>query len=628
MTTAQRATAVGRRRITSGAAWGNNTHVQLGSGWDCNLITQPVGMLLNNVAQLVSGYFATVALRTDGTVWSWGNGTLLAREHVEGTQSLPVEAEELTNVVAIAGVGDHALALLGNGEVRAWGANRWGEAGKPVTEGEGGRYHKPQTILTSSGGTPLDGITAIATGQFHCLAVTESGEVAAWGNNADGQLGNGETGKEVPYPVYVEGLSERVIALAGGGRDTSATNGGHSLALLENGTVMAWGYNAMGQLGNGSTTDTDKAVAVEGLANVIAIAAAGQNSYAVVKEGATTKLMAWGGNEAGQLGIGKEDTEAHSKPVEVKMPAGAITYVSAGQANYVPFGNWALAVCAGKAVSWGSNGSGQLGYETELKEYEQLGSKVKRMSPNSTPKEIPMPEGAGQVISVAAGEEHALAILVGPGPSRLLASTVVGGATPEALELRWEWDTEDEGKEWTFEVEVVHSDAEKKKAKKEKIKFKKGTLRASLSSRTLTIHGSEVPEWKSGENFRAEVRLKAAKGEGETNWIDKGVSTATSEEEETPTVETKAASSVTEASAKLNGTVEGNEVEVTECFFEYGPSETELSKISVALPEGEEAEPVSATVTGLTAKATYYFRIVAVYAGGRAEGSFETFTTT
>jgi|GEM_PF-3611827 len=631
MTIAQRAAALGRRRSTSGAAWGNNTHHQLGAGWGCSLMSQPVGMLLNDVVQMVSGYFATVALRTDGTVWSWGNGTLIARKEVLGTQTLPVEAE-LADVVAIAGVGDHVLALLENGEVRAWGTIKFGELGNGETSGDKskGGQHEPQPVYTNASKEHhLTGIVAVAVGQFHCLAVTESGEVVAWGNNTNGQLGNGETEREELYPVHVKGLPETVTAVAGGGRDTSSVNGGHSLALLEGGTVMAWGYNEKGQLGNGTTEQATEPVAVKGLANVVAIAAAGQNSYALVKEGSTTKLMAWGGNETGQLGIGTSGEAVQKEPVEVKMPAGTVTYVSAGQANYVPFGNWCLAVCSGKAVSWGSNGSGQLGYETELGEYVQLGKKVKRMKPNPTPKEIPTPEGAGKVISVGAGEDHAVATLDGPGPSLMVTSSVVRSGTPEAIELtlNWEWDTEHEGKEWTFDVEVVHSHAELKKAHKEKHKFKKATLRTSLGARSFTIHSSEVPEWAPGHDFNAVLKLRPEHEEA-VSWVAKGVSTAEAEEEEAPTVVTLSAAAVTETSAELRGTVESLESEVTECYFEYGTSEAFGSIIDVSsLPEGEGEVAVSAELTGLTPKTTYYFRLVAVSEGGQGEGEPVTFTT-
>ena len=92
--------------------------------------------------------------------------------------------------------------------------------------------------------TGLSGVVAIAAGAEHSLALLNNGTVMAWGNNEQGELGNGTT-TNTAVPVAVTGLSH-VVAIAAGGY--------HSLALLENGTVMAWGENEYGQLGNGSST--------------------------------------------------------------------------------------------------------------------------------------------------------------------------------------------------------------------------------------------------------------------------------------------------------------------------------------------------------------------------------------
>ena len=128
----------------------------------------------------------------------------------------------------------------------AWGCNDSGQLGNGTTTDS-------DVPVAVSG---LGGVTAIAAGADHSLALLSDGTVMAWGYNGSGQLGNGTT-TDSDVPVAVSGLSGTVTAIAGGGT--------HSLALLSDGTVMAWGRNGSGQLGNGTTTDSHVPVAVSGL---------------------------------------------------------------------------------------------------------------------------------------------------------------------------------------------------------------------------------------------------------------------------------------------------------------------------------------------------------------------------
>src|SRR5216683_1039462 len=127
----------------------------------------------------------------------------------------------------------------------------------------------------------LTNVTAIAAGSDHSLALLSDGAVMAWGANFLGQLGDGTfTGRLTP--VAVSGLTN-VTAIAGGGF--------HSLALLSDGTAMAWGYNADGSLGDGTFTSRSTPVAVSKLTNVTAIAGGFQHSLALLSDGT---VMAWG----------------------------------------------------------------------------------------------------------------------------------------------------------------------------------------------------------------------------------------------------------------------------------------------------------------------------------------------
>ena len=124
--------------------------------------------------------------------------------------------------------------------------------------------------------------------------------VFAWGDNSAGELGNG-TLTGTAAPVAVSGLAG-VRAISAAGR--------HELALLANGTVLAWGDDTFGQLGNGvvsSNADSEVPVAVPGLSTVTAVAAGEEHSLALLANGT---VLAWGDNHEGQLGTGTTKTSA------------------------------------------------------------------------------------------------------------------------------------------------------------------------------------------------------------------------------------------------------------------------------------------------------------------------------
>jgi alpha-tubulin suppressor-like RCC1 family protein len=253
----------------------------------------------------------------------------------------PVALSQLSEAKAISAGGFHSLALLDNGTVRAWGYNGYGELGDA-------------TDITSDAPVEvqgLHGVTAVSAGEFHNLALLSSGTVMAWGGNNDGQLGDGSTaGSDVP--VAVGGLSGVTAISAGGcGRFPE----GHSLALLSNGRVMAWGGNEYGQLGDGNTANSDVPVEVSGLREVVAISAGEFFSLALLKNGT---VLAWGRNNLGQLGDG--GTEESDVPVVVQQLSG-VTAISAGGCGGSPEGHSLALLSNGTVKSWGYNAWGELG---------------------------------------------------------------------------------------------------------------------------------------------------------------------------------------------------------------------------------------------------------------------------
>jgi alpha-tubulin suppressor-like RCC1 family protein len=295
------------------------------------------------------------------------------------------------------------------GYAASGGAVSWGEN----SHGQLGTIYKSQREEAPVAVEGLNNVTAIADAASFNLALLSNGTVESWGGNIYGQLGNG--GHKANWEL---GKSHVAVAELSGVRSIAAANE-HALALLENGTVKAWGNNMYGQLGNGvggiGTTSESQRVpqTVHGLTNVIGIASGGGSNYALL---ANHTVMAWGNNTKGQLGIGKlgpsycetetgkgERAEACSTtPLQVVTAKGKplerVAAVYAGDAaGYAVLEN-------GRVMSWGSNLKGQLG---------QLGVEAGFHAKNIPPGEVMRSnrEALSGVVAIAAGANHALALL-------------------------------------------------------------------------------------------------------------------------------------------------------------------------------------------------------------------------
>ncbi|MGW0806554.1 RCC1 domain-containing protein [Nonomuraea sp. NPDC002799] len=241
-----------------------------------------------------------------------------------------------------AGVGTvSAAAVRGarapGSEVLTWGRNQFGQLGNDSTE----HSSVPVTALLPAG----TAITQVSGGYGFSMALTSGGQVWAWGENPNGQLGDGTTNSS-PVPVQV--------ALPAGSTVTAiAVGDDHTLALTSTGELLAWGYNDFGQVGDGTTTDRDAPVEVD-LPNgttIEAIGAGAGHSLAVTSDG---RVLSWGYNNTGQLGIGNNDDSA--VPVEVPLPDDVtVTAVDGGSAHSLAL------TSTGQMWSWGWNNYGQLG---------------------------------------------------------------------------------------------------------------------------------------------------------------------------------------------------------------------------------------------------------------------------
>ncbi len=296
-----------------------------------------------------------------------------------------------------------------------------------------------QDLTPAKVGFPA-GVTSwlsVAAGHVHTLAIGNDGDIYSWGDNEYGQLGNGSL-------VSSDTLVKVVLPTGVAARQASCGYW-HSLALCSDGNVYAWGENNNGQLGNGTTTNSDIPVKVDLPAGFtpVSVCAGWYYSFAL---GADGTLYAWGGNVQGQLGLG--NTTNYSIPVEVPFPAGVTKWTgvyggiyfaaamgndgnlytsgTVGQTNYGEAGNgsttgsdslvkanlppavtgWNEIACTGSSVlaigsndtlyAWGYGGSGEMGNGSSL-------------GTNPSAVKVALPPGV-LATSIAAGRNHGLAI--------------------------------------------------------------------------------------------------------------------------------------------------------------------------------------------------------------------------
>lgn len=273
-------------------------------------------------------------------------------------------------------IGDFLIAVNSSGQVFTSGRGADGELGTGKFVDHAWRPVKarlPRGIKVRSA----------REGVHFAVAVTTAGKVLAWGLGGLGQLGNGHLANR-NAPVYVK-LPRGVKVTA-----VSAFNDG-AIALTTTGRVLAWGYNFDGELGDGKKSDSRTPVWVRLPRNTKAtsIAAGTFHLFAVTSTGG---LLAWGDNNAGQLGIGHAGGLSRV-PVRVRLPRGVkVVSASAGQSDSLAL------TSTGRVLAWGDNSQGQLG--------------TGNRQDASAPVWVHLPKAA-HITSIAAGQYHSLALTRG-----------------------------------------------------------------------------------------------------------------------------------------------------------------------------------------------------------------------
>ncbi len=340
--------------------WGGNSFGQLGNSDLTNRLTPvPVSSLGalqgKTILSIANGALHTLALCSDGTVVSWGynNFGQLGNPSAPGGPT-PVAVSTAgalagKTVVAIAAGSQFSLALCSDGAVVSWGFNGNGQLGTGNTTAS----NVPVAVTTATGALAGKSVVAIAAGPANSMALASDGTIASWGNN-NGQYGSGSYSQSsIPVAPITTGIlaGKTVTAIAAGYT--------HMLALCSDGSIVASGINNDGQLGTGDGLSTTSPVLVDTSGvlagkTVVAVSAGYLHSMALTSDGT---IVAWGRNLEGQLGDG--DTTSASVPVTVTTSG-----VLAGKTPVAIDGGelHSLALCTdGSIAAFGSNSNGQLG---------------------------------------------------------------------------------------------------------------------------------------------------------------------------------------------------------------------------------------------------------------------------
>jgi alpha-tubulin suppressor-like RCC1 family protein len=309
--------------------------------------------------RVISAGLDTFLIESDGTVKGWSllepYGWRFGLGHANRVPKYTAfTVPGLRDVVAMAAAVNTAYALLPDGTILSWGGNARGELGAtPLADVEVSASGRGTALSPLPVVTITDAI-GIAAGDYHALAVTRAGEVFVWGYNLYDQLGidmpiikyttrSPAAMQYLPFPVRIPGLNE-VVAVAGGSA--------HSLALLKDGTIRAWGTNGSGQVGDGTTITRKMPVPVVGVRNAVAIAADSGISAALLADGT---VMTWGAGN-GALGRKTVTRDApHPTPALVEGVSG-IRALAIGSIHMVALTK------TGTVMSWGDNMIGEIGH--------------------------------------------------------------------------------------------------------------------------------------------------------------------------------------------------------------------------------------------------------------------------
>ena len=359
--------------------WGANNTGQLGndtkidSQIPINISTIATGSIYNGgniktIVAIAAGQYNALAIDSNGQIHGWGQITI--------TQSqIPINISTIASgsiynggaiktIVAIASGYVHMLVIDSAGQIHAWGQNNNGQLGNNTLLGNSGTTQTVpiniSTIITSS--IYNKKIVAITCGESYTLVIDSTGQIHAWGNNTYGQLGNNTL-------LGNNGTSQTIpIAVTLGsisGKTIVAITAGryHTIALDSTGQMHAWGYNGQGEIGNNTylTQKIPIAITLGSISGKIIVTIAAGNYHTLALD-STGQIHAWGNNSYGQLG--NNTLTLSSIPINISTLATGSIYNKTIVAIAAGQSHTLVIDSTGQLHAWGLNTSGQLGNNT------------------------------------------------------------------------------------------------------------------------------------------------------------------------------------------------------------------------------------------------------------------------
>ncbi len=312
--------------------WGRNNYGQLGVGTSVTSVTSPTQVgTATNWDKISSGNSHCVAIKTDGTLWTWGSNQSGQLGNGTTTNSnIPIQIGSETDWLFIAAGDEFTFAIKNNHTLWAWGLNTYGQLGDNTTVSK----NTPTQIGTETNWQIVN------AGTDHTVAIKSNGTLWAWGKNNVGQLGdNTNVNKNIPTQIGTDTDWQNCMASIL-----------HSIATKTNSSLWTWGGNNNGQLGNGTTTDENNPIQINSITNCGIIAKGHQHT--IVKKADNT-LFSWGGNASGQLGDATNTQK--TSPNSVYGSATDWLFVNSRVSHTVALKT------DGTLYTWGANLYGQLG---------------------------------------------------------------------------------------------------------------------------------------------------------------------------------------------------------------------------------------------------------------------------
>ncbi len=322
-------------------AWGRNNYGQLGDGTTVNK-SSPIQIGTDtNWVSISCGQDYTIAIKSDGTLWAWGGNNY--GQLGDGTavdKHSPTQIGTDTSWTSISCGQGHTIAIKSDGTLWAWGLNNYGQLGDGTIVDK----HSPIQIGTDTSWA------SISCGRYHTIAIKSDGTLWAWGWNYDGQLGDGTTGDK-HSPIQIGTDTDWVSISCGQG---------YTIAIKSDGTLWAWGNTGFGQLGDGTTVNKSSPIQIGTDTSWASISCGYFHTIAIKSDGT---LWAWGWNYYGQLGDGT--TVDKNSPIQIGTDTDWVS-ISCGRYHTIAIKS------DGTLWAWGYNSSGQLGDGTIVNKHSPI----------------------------------------------------------------------------------------------------------------------------------------------------------------------------------------------------------------------------------------------------------------